>query len=259
MSNTILLKGRGVRKEATSAAAIQPGYLVELDSTGKVQKHSTAGGSASPSFAPENELLGKEITVAWPSGEQTTYETMSPGDEILAVLAASAAAIIIGDYLQSAGDGTLRIIPADVSGVRAKLTLGSGDAAVEFEANQVGENGNDITIEYLTATAATHTVVVTGVNIVIKPDDTTPGTTDQAQDIVALVNASAEASALVVARNGDSGDGTAAVVEPVAETNLAGGVATTANALPNSTVARAIEAVDNSGGGTEVFIKTEIV
>ena len=182
---------------------------------------------------------------------------MSPGDEILAVLAANALAIVIGDYLQSAGDGTLRIIPADVVGVRAKTTFGVADAAVEFEAAAVGTNGNDITIEYLTATAATATVVVTGVNIVIKPDDTTPGTTDQANDIVTLVNGDDEAAALVVARA--PGTGLDAVVEPVAETNLAGGVDTTANALPNSTVARAIEAVDNSAGGTEVFIKTEIV
>lgn len=257
MSNTILLKGRGVRKEAIANGAIQPGYLVHIDSTGKVAKHPTAGGSTSPSFAVENELLGKEITVAWPDTEQTVYETMSPGDEILAVLAASAAAIVIGDYLQSAGDGTLQIIPADVAGVRAKVTIGAADAAVEFETGAPGTDGNDITVEYIAGTAATATVVVTGLAIVIKSDTTTPGTTDQAADIVSLVNGDAEAAALVVARA--PGTGLDAVVTPVAATNLAGGVDTSANALPNSTVARAIEAVDNSGGGTEVFIKTEIV
>ncbi len=254
MSNTILLKGRGVRKEGATAAILTPGELVQPNSAGTIAAHSVSGGRAAPSFLVENELLGSEITVDYVSGDNCVYETMSPGHEILALVPASAAAIVIGDELESNGDGTLRLIAADVAGVRAAVTFGLLDAGVIFTANTAGEEGNDITIEYLTATAATQTVVVTALAIVIKPDDTTPGTTDQAADIITLVNGSAEASALVVATN--VGDGSDPVVEPVAATNLAGGVNTSGAVYP---VARAIEAVDNSGGGSEARIKVEIV
>ena len=254
---TIVLKGRGIRDEALAAGTITPGYLIQRDSADKVIAHNTAAGIAQKMFAVENELVGKEITVDYLSGDTTLFEHVVRGGMVNALLPANAAAIVIGDQLESAGDGTLRIIAADVAGVRAKVTFGLADAAVEFEAAMIGDEGNDITIEYLTATAAAQTVVVTGNAIVIKPDDTTPGTTDQADDIISLINGDAEASALVVAREGDGGDGTDAVVEPVAETNLAGGLDTTTG--QTNTIAFAREAVDNSAGGTEVRIKVEVL
>ena len=115
MSNTILLKGRGIRKERISAAAITPGYLVDFNAAGLVLKHAGAGLNASAAFAVEDELNGKAITEAWASGDQVVYEIMPSGSEVYALVAAAAAAIVIGDELESAGDGTLRKLTVDVA------------------------------------------------------------------------------------------------------------------------------------------------
>jgi len=254
---TILLRGKqfAVRKELVAAAAITPGHLVERDVNGKAAVHSTAGGQAARQFAFENELFGKGIDDAYAANDQVLIECPPNGAEIFALVPANAPAIVIGDYLESNGDGAFRLAKAGV-GARATVTIGAADAAVTFLANQVGSEGNDITVEYIAGTAAAETVVVTGNAIVIKSDTTTPGTTDQADDIIALVNGDAQASALVVADEG-AGDGTDAVVTPVAATNLAGGVDSEGGSA--SIIARAIEAVDNSAGGTPARIKIELL
>jgi len=257
MANTILLKGRAqlIRKEYVGDTAINPGYLLRLAADGNVDPHTVAGARVPALYAFENELAGKEITVAYGVGDQILCMACAPGVEILAKLAANAVAIVIGDLLESAGDGTLRLATVGGEGVRASVTIGAADAQVLFTAAQIGDEGNDITIQYIAGTAAAETVTVTGNAIVIKSDTTTPGTTDQAADIIALVNGDAEASALVVAGVG-TGDGSAAVVTPVAATNLAGGVD---SGGVSSAIAMALEAVDNSAGGTEVFIKMEVM
>jgi len=114
---TILLKGSGIRKEALAAAAtaITPGYLVERDSTGKFIEHATAAANAAPLFAVENDLIGGSITDDYAVGDQVQAEYMQPGSEVYALVAASAAAIVIGDDLESAGDGTVRIATADAA------------------------------------------------------------------------------------------------------------------------------------------------
>lgn len=188
MPNTILLKGRGIRKEAISAAAITPGYLVDINSSGQVLKHAGAGLAASPSFAVEDELNGKEISVDWASGDQVIYETLPAGAEVNALVAASAAAIVIGDELESAGDGTLRLITV-------------GDVV-----------------------------------------DLTDSSTGTASDTIAAIGATYDQDEV---RN--------AVASLTAKVN-----ALLPGAL-NNIVARAIEAVDNSGGGVEARIKVEIV
>lgn len=111
MPNIVLLKGvnQVVHKEGTAEAAITPGELVERDATdGQIQAHGTAGGNASPSFANIKAELGGDLDDAYAADEQIRWFTASPGVEVYALVAASAAAIAIGDYLESAGDGTLR-------------------------------------------------------------------------------------------------------------------------------------------------------
>lgn len=110
---TILLKGRGIRKEGiTGVAALQPGYIVEREGDGTIIAHETAAGNMSPAVVVENELLGDEITTPYAIGSQVVYEVLPRGAEFLAVLAANAAAIIVGSYLESDGDGTVRILTA---------------------------------------------------------------------------------------------------------------------------------------------------
>jgi hypothetical protein len=108
MANTILLKGSPIRKEAIAAGAITPGHLILRDSNGKVAVHATAGGNNAPRFAFENDLVGLEISDAYAAGDQVQFIHCKRGDEVNALVAAGAGAIVIGDKLESAGDGTLR-------------------------------------------------------------------------------------------------------------------------------------------------------
>lgn len=113
---TIMLKGRGIRDEALAAVSINPGYLLErTTSADTIQPHSTAAASAQKIFAVENELAGSEITVQYAIGDTTFFESAGPGQMVNALLAASAVAIVRGDFLESAGNGTLRLVTADAA------------------------------------------------------------------------------------------------------------------------------------------------
>jgi len=111
---TITIKGDPVIGERKAAAAITPGFLLELISTDKVQKHATAGGSAYAMFALEDENQGKEIGDAYVTDNVCLFGMFSPGDEVNALLANGETADI-GSKLESNGDGYLRVVDADVS------------------------------------------------------------------------------------------------------------------------------------------------
>jgi hypothetical protein len=117
---TILLRGRGYRDELEAAGAITPGHLVMRNSSNKAVVCSADALPAATKFAVEAEHLGNpanasgDIDQAYASGDLVQIEHVGPGCHVLAIVAAGAAAIAIGDNLQSAGDGTLE-----------KATLGS--------------------------------------------------------------------------------------------------------------------------------------
>jgi len=113
-ANTITLKGHGVRQEAPANGAITPGHLVEPASDGDVQVHATAGGTAATMFAVEDDLQGNGITDAYATASRVQFETFKPGDEVNAILLNGETAVI-GSKLESAGDGTLRVVDADAS------------------------------------------------------------------------------------------------------------------------------------------------
>ena len=104
---TITILGDGLRKEALANGAVTPGHLLQLESTGKVASHASAGGNAARAFAVEDDLQGKEIGDDYATGEQVLYCIFRPGEEVYALIA-DGENISIGDYLESAGDGTLR-------------------------------------------------------------------------------------------------------------------------------------------------------
>lgn len=108
MANTILLKGRGIRKEAVAAGTITPGDLLTINSSGLLVRHATAGGAAAPLFAVENDIVGATIDDDYVTNDYVQSEYMYSGCSVLANVAAAASAIVIGDLLESAGDGTLR-------------------------------------------------------------------------------------------------------------------------------------------------------
>jgi len=114
-TNTIVVKGRGIRKERQAAAAINPGHLLELVSTGKVKVHAGAAKNASSMFAIENDLIGNAVTDGYVTDDNVLYESLPPGSEVYARLAAAATAVTVGAFMESAGDGTLRILTTDTA------------------------------------------------------------------------------------------------------------------------------------------------
>lgn len=114
-SRTILLKGRGYRLERVAGGTITPGHLVALNSADKLVVHATAKGKAAPIFAVESEHLNNDdgsasadIDHNYASGDFVQSEVLCAGCEVNALVAAAATAIVEGDLLESAGDGTLR-------------------------------------------------------------------------------------------------------------------------------------------------------
>ena len=120
MPNTIILKGRGTRKEAAAGGAIVPGMLVVFNSSGALIAHATAKQKTAPTFAVEMENLNPKtgatagiaggIDDAYASGDYCQAETLYPGCQVYALVAAAAVAIAKGALVESAGDGTVRLI-----------------------------------------------------------------------------------------------------------------------------------------------------
>jgi len=107
MPNVIVIKGDPLRKEELAGAAITPGDLIELNSSGVVVRHSTAGGNAVPMFAVEMDLIGSGVADSYPSGDTVKFAVFRPGDEVYALLA-SGQNVAKGAFLESAGTGALR-------------------------------------------------------------------------------------------------------------------------------------------------------
>lgn len=115
--NTVTLKNYlHIREEYVAAAAITPGHLVELASTGKVQVHSSAGENTLPMFAVEDELQGNGIADAYSADDQVQVWIPTRGDQVYGLLA-NGQNVAIGAFLESAGDGTLQEHTPDGSSV----------------------------------------------------------------------------------------------------------------------------------------------
>jgi len=116
---SIVAKGEVNHFEASADAALSPGHLLEVTATG-VTKHSVAAGTASPAFAREDDIIGDAATVQYAAGDNVLYIVPNRGSEIYARVAAGAAAIAIGDYVESAGDGTVQVQGASASTSQAQ-------------------------------------------------------------------------------------------------------------------------------------------
>ena len=124
---TVLLKGKFSYRQGVANAALTPGMLIEQMSTGKFRKHGTAGGvKPSPLFAREEEYVGGGIDTEYAADDSLPYVVAHPGAQVYAVVAAGAAAIVIGDLLESDGAGGVRKCTAyltDNSGGTANTTI----------------------------------------------------------------------------------------------------------------------------------------
>ena len=120
MANTIIRKGYvNIFDEKVANAGITPGHLVERMSTDKVKVHATAGGSVNPLFALEDNLQGNDIADAYVATNVVSLWRPVPGEQVYAIAdATSGTSIAIGDFVESAGDGSLRVyVPAPSGGV----------------------------------------------------------------------------------------------------------------------------------------------
>jgi hypothetical protein len=119
---TIILKGRGIRREAPAGGTITPGHLVTINTSGQLVVHATAGGANSKCFAVEAENLNPggssqvaDIDTNYAANDYVQAEHLYCGCEVNALVAAAAPAIVIGDLLESAGNGTLRKLTTGVA------------------------------------------------------------------------------------------------------------------------------------------------
>jgi len=101
-------------EDVAAAGGILPGHLVE-EGAANVAVHAGAGLNAQRLFAQKNLTVAGDIDTAYLSGELVSYGAYRSGQEVRALLAASATAIVRGDALESDGDGTLRVLTTDTA------------------------------------------------------------------------------------------------------------------------------------------------
>jgi F0F1-type ATP synthase membrane subunit c/vacuolar-type H+-ATPase subunit K len=119
-SNTIVLKCNGHREEYKANAALSPGHLLTINSSGECLKHAAAGQRVPVIVAVENALAGKTINDAFASGDRVPVVVGSKGD-ILQVRLQSGQSASRGDGLVSAGDGTFLVGESGASSVPSGL------------------------------------------------------------------------------------------------------------------------------------------
>lgn len=132
--NTIRIIGPHIQREFKAAAAITPGHLVEFNATaGSCAVHSTAGGTALKMFAMENDLSGAGIDTAYATADRVQCGIFSPGEAVYALLANGENASV-GDFLESQGDGTLRVVDTDASAgeIAVQSIVGVATEAVDM-------------------------------------------------------------------------------------------------------------------------------
>lgn len=132
--NTIYLGGpRTEINDIGAKAAITPGMLVERVNTSGVlqwQKHATAGGANARSVATEQSMINKGISDDYATGDLVEVSEGAGGTSFLMFIA-SGQAIVHGQKLESAGDGTLRALASGVAlfqAIENKTNNGSGGA-----------------------------------------------------------------------------------------------------------------------------------
>lgn len=117
-NNTIALKmdkigGAGsTYDEMEASAAITPGFLCEMhdDNFGGrvVRPHNTAGDPCETLFAVEAAYEGKGISDVYGVGDRVYLRIGRKGDLVLAWLDEAVPVTVVGQFLASNGDGTLR-------------------------------------------------------------------------------------------------------------------------------------------------------
>lgn len=135
LPNTIFIESAEAMvhsREALAIAAFTPGHLIEKIAAG-FQLHSGAGLNAQKIFALEQLADAGTIDRAYVAGETARGGYAKRGDLVFGFVAASAAAIVEGDALESAGDGTLRKAATDAATDTAQRDSIVGYAALAID------------------------------------------------------------------------------------------------------------------------------
>lgn len=112
---TIDLNGSSLRKEANAGGTITPGYLLARSAAGVVVAHAAENDNAGALFALEHDLVGRTVDQDYASGDVVQIGAFPRGGEVYALVAASAVAIVVGNFLESHGDGTLQLTDTDAA------------------------------------------------------------------------------------------------------------------------------------------------
>jgi hypothetical protein len=205
---------------------------------------NTVKGRVQAAVAVENTLVGHDLNAMYSTNDQVYWQVLKPGSRFQGLVAAGAAAINFGDYLQCDGAGGLMKVPANGNTATVTVNAGVPNGGIVGTVNDPGSGGNDYT---LTINAAgTASIVVTGNDIVVTP--ATGAATAAA--IVAQLNGNATTSDIATWTVQGTGAG---AVPAIAKTQFTGG---SVGGLPTNFVAR--QAVNNSGGATAVRIIAEV-
>jgi hypothetical protein len=137
---TIKLLGEPIQNEDDKAAeAITPGMLINYDGSGNWVKHATAAANVVPTFALEREEMGKDIDTAYAINDTVKAGTFQSGCRVNALVATAAPAIIKGDQIESAGNGTVRKAVVNATPTNGQ-TRGTFARALEALTNVSGVN-----------------------------------------------------------------------------------------------------------------------
>lgn len=124
---TVILLGNELvtqNEDNAAAEAITPGHLINYDSNGDWVKHATAGGATIARFALEREELGQDMNDDYAIRDTVKAGLCPAGVRVNAIIA-SGQNITKGNFLESAGNGTLRVLAA---GTRLAQALESVNA-----------------------------------------------------------------------------------------------------------------------------------
>lgn len=111
---TIILMGQPeVSEDWAAGGAITPGMLVERNGSGLLVAHATAAGAAAYDFAMERDEMGKDIDTAYASGDTVKLAHCHAGMRVNALIANGVNAAV-NSKLESAGNGTLRVLTTGV-------------------------------------------------------------------------------------------------------------------------------------------------
>lgn len=111
-----LTKYSDVIIEKEAHATIIPGMLLELNSDDEVLAHDTAMGACVPlMFALEDELQGRGIDTDYSTGDQVQVWIPYRGDIVNALLR-DEETVVIGNFLESDGEGRLQKYTIPTSG-----------------------------------------------------------------------------------------------------------------------------------------------